>query len=52
MKDNKVKERFVELRSQGLSFDKIGKELKTNRVTFMSWKVQKYLMSCHSENDI
>ena len=44
MKDNKIKERFVELRSQGLSFDKTGKELKTNRATFTSWKVQKYSM--------
>ncbi len=38
MKENKVKEEFVKLRVEGLSFDKISKELKTNRVTLMTWE--------------
>lgn len=38
MKENKVKEEFIKLRVAGLSFDKISKELKTNRVTLMTWE--------------
>jgi len=38
LKGNKVKEQFIELRAEGLSFDKISKELKTNRVTLMTWE--------------
>jgi len=37
MKDVKVKERFVELRAGGQSFDKIAQELKTSRPTLMKW---------------
>jgi len=37
MKDIKVKERFIELRAQGQSFDKISQELKTSKPTLMKW---------------
>ena len=38
MKENKVKQDFIKLRSEGLSFDKISKELKTSRPTLMGWE--------------
>jgi len=38
LKENKVKEGFIKLRSEGLSFDKISKELKTSRPTLMGWE--------------
>lgn len=37
MKDIKVKERFIELRAGGQSFDKIAQELKTSKPTLMKW---------------
>jgi SMC interacting uncharacterized protein involved in chromosome segregation len=37
MKDLKTKERFVELRAQGLSFDSIAKELAVSKTTLLKW---------------
>lgn len=37
MKDQETKERFVELRARGLSFDKISKELKVSKQTLIDW---------------
>ncbi len=37
MKDNKVKEKFIELRAKGLSYDKIAQELDTSKPTLMKW---------------
>lgn len=37
MKDEKTKEQFVELRAQGLSFEKIAKELKVSKQTLINW---------------
>lgn len=37
MKDQAVKEKFIELRALGLSFDRIAKELKVSKQTLISW---------------
>ena len=37
MKDTETKQRFVELRGQGWSFDRIAKELKTSKQTLLNW---------------
>ncbi len=37
MKDLKTKERFVELRAQGLSFDSIAKEMGISKTTLLKW---------------
>jgi len=37
MKDIKVKEKFIALRAEGLSFDGIAQELETSKPTLMKW---------------
>jgi len=37
MKGAKVKEKFIELRAEGLSFDRIAKELEASKPTLMKW---------------
>jgi hypothetical protein len=37
MKSQDTKERFIELRARGLSFDKITKELKVAKKTLVTW---------------
>jgi len=37
MKDIKVKEKFIQLRAEGMSFDKIVRELDTSKSTLMKW---------------
>jgi len=37
MKDQETRERFIELRAQGLSFDKISKELRVSKQTLIDW---------------
>jgi transcriptional regulator with XRE-family HTH domain len=37
MKDQGVRERFVELRAKGWSFDRIAKELKVSKQTLINW---------------
>lgn len=37
MKDQAVKERFVELRAKGWSFDRIGKEVQVSKQTLITW---------------
>lgn len=37
MKDAKTRERFVELRGEGWSFDRISRELKVSKQTLVSW---------------
>lgn len=37
MKDVTVKEKFVELRARGWSFDRIAKELQVSKQTLMNW---------------
>jgi len=37
MKDNSVKEKFVELRASGMSFDKISKELNVSKQSLITW---------------
>ena len=37
-KDNNTKHRFIELRGQGLSFDKIVKELGVSKGTLLKWE--------------
>jgi DNA-binding XRE family transcriptional regulator len=37
MKPQKTKERFIELRAKGLSFDKIAKDLKLSKQTLIDW---------------
>ena len=37
MKEQKTKEQFIELRSQGLTFDKISQQLNTSKPTLMKW---------------
>ena len=37
MKDQVVREKFVELRAYGWSFDRIAKELKVSKQTLISW---------------
>ena len=37
MKDQGTKERFIELRARGWSFDRIAKELKVSKQTLIGW---------------
>ncbi|MFP3886783.1 hypothetical protein U8V97_15150 [Priestia filamentosa] len=37
MKDNKTKQRFIELRAAGYSFDNIAKQLKVAKSTLIDW---------------
>jgi DNA-binding XRE family transcriptional regulator len=37
MKPQNTKERFIELRAKGLSFDKIAKDLKLSKQTLIDW---------------
>lgn len=37
MKSNKTKDKFIELRAQGMSFNKIAEEIKVSKVTLMKW---------------
>ena len=37
MKDQETKEKFIELRAKGISFEKIAKELKVSKQTLISW---------------
>ena len=37
MKDESVKNRFIELRAMGWSFQRIGEELKTSKPTLIAW---------------
>ena len=37
MADTEIKKRFIALRSKGLSFDKIAKELKKSKQTLINW---------------
>jgi len=37
MKDQKTREKFIELRAQGLSFDKISKRIHTSKPTLINW---------------
>ena len=37
MKDQKTKEKFIELRAQGFSFDRIAKELRVSKQTLIVW---------------
>lgn len=38
LKDNETKQRFIELRAQGLSFDKISNELQVSKQTLINWQ--------------
>ena len=40
MENNSLKLRFIELRAQGLSFDKIAKELGKAKQTLIDWNVE------------
>ena len=40
MKDPKIKERFVELRAEGRSFDSIAKELGVSKTTLLKWNAE------------
>jgi len=44
MKDMKTKERFVELRAKGWSFEKIAKELKVCKQTLINWSKELSIM--------
>ncbi|MCF6409007.1 helix-turn-helix domain-containing protein [Pseudalkalibacillus salsuginis] len=37
MKDNKTKQKFIELRAAGISFDKIAKQLNVAKSTLIDW---------------
>ena len=37
MKDQKTKERFIELRAEGLSYQKIAQQLKVSKQTLIAW---------------
>ena len=37
MKDQKTKEKFVELRAEGLSFDKIAQRINVSKPTLLTW---------------
>jgi len=37
MKEQTVKERFLALRAQGLSFEKIARQLKVSKQTLINW---------------
>ena len=36
-KDNETKDKFIEMRAKGLSYDKISKQLKVAKSTLISW---------------
>jgi len=36
-KDLDIKEKFIELRSKGISYDKVAKELQVNKSTLIEW---------------
>ncbi len=38
MKSNKTKDKFIELRAQGMSFNKIAEDIKVSKVTLMKWE--------------
>lgn len=38
MKDTDTKQRFIELRAKGLSFDKISDKLNTSKQTLINWQ--------------
>ena len=38
MKENEVKQKFVEFRAEGLSYDKISKEIAVSKPTLMKWE--------------
>ncbi len=38
MKENDIKERFILLRAEGLSFDKISKSIKVSKPTLIEWQ--------------
>ena len=38
MKDNKIKEKFILLRGEGLSFDKIAKMINVSKPTLIEWQ--------------
>ncbi|MFZ0453138.1 MAG: hypothetical protein WAM24_05255 [Ignavibacteriaceae bacterium] len=38
MKDNKIKEKFILLRGEGLSFDKIVKRINVSKPTLIEWQ--------------
>lgn len=38
MKDNETKQKFIELRAKGLSFDKISNELNVSKQTLITWQ--------------
>lgn len=38
MKDNETKQKFIELRAKGLSFDKISNELNVSKQTLINWQ--------------
>ncbi len=37
MKDNKTRQKFIELRAKGISFSKIAKELNVSKSTLIAW---------------
>lgn len=37
MKDSSVKEKFIQLRAKGFSFDKIAKQINTSKPTLLKW---------------
>lgn len=37
MKEEETRERFIELRAEGLSYEKISKELKVSKPTLIEW---------------
>ena len=46
MKDNDTKEKFLELRANGLSYDKIAKKLNISKQTLIAWSQEfKYELS-------
>ena len=38
MKDETTKENFIQLRAEGFSFDRIGKEISVSKPTLMKWE--------------
>ncbi len=38
MKDETTKEKFIQLRAEGYSFDRIGKEISVSKPTLMKWE--------------
>ncbi len=43
MKDNKTKERFIELRAQGISYEKIATELEVSKQTLINWSKELFI---------